>query len=150
MIIDSLDNMYKYAGALPQLMTVIETLKKVDLKTLPVGQYRTANPLVRYNVMEFDIDSTEPVKQEIHEKEIDVQIDIEGKEGFVTSFRTGELTEAYDDERDAAFQKVDSRVTFVGDPTMFALFFPGEPHTSLLRVGDKGYHLKKCVFKLIY
>ncbi len=150
MIIDSIDNMYRYIGAVPQLSTVIETLRRVDFSTLPVGQYKTANPLVRYNVMEFDIDSTEPVKQEIHEKEIDVQIDISGAERFVTSFREGEVTEAYDGERDAAFQKVDERVVFTGDPGMFAIFFPGEPHTSLLRVGEKNYHLKKCVFKLIY
>ena len=149
MIIDSLDNMYRYLGAIPQLGTVISILKKVDLKTLPCGQYKTTNPLVRYNVFEYDANALEAEKQEIHERDMDVQIDISGEEGYLAAVETGEITEEYDAEKDASFQKVDPRVSFKGDPSMFTIFFPGEPHTASLKVGE-GYKIKKCVFKVIF
>lgn len=149
MIIDSLDNMYRYIGAIPQLGTVISTLKKVDLKTLPCGQYKTTNPQVRYNVFEYDANAIEAEKQEIHERDMDVQIDIYGEEGYLAAVGMGEVIEEYDSEKDAAFQKVDPRISFRGDSSLFTIFFPGEPHTASLKVGE-GYKIKKCVFKIIF
>ncbi len=150
MIIDIISNMERYCGALPALKTVIKTLKEVDFKNLPVGQYKTDDPSVRYNVFAYDADADRGEKAEFHVKEIDVQILISGSEKMDLSSEKNEtVVQAYNPETDCGFVADLPFVNHFAEPGRFTLLFPGEPHCTSMKYG-KDHKVKKVVFKILY
>lgn len=150
MIIDKISNMYKYFGAVKELEVVYDTLTSNDFVAMAEGKYKTSNPKVRYNVFSYDTDGDVAKKTEYHMKEIDVQIIIKGQEKMkASSFINAPVVQEYSDEIDAAFIESKPTVENLADNTMFALFFPGEPHATGMEYGSK-LNLKKVVFKVKY
>lgn len=150
MIIDSIANMKRYVGVLPELATVMHTLDSVDFTLLPVGQYKTDHPCVRYNVFTYEATAETGVKAEYHEKEIDVQILIFGNEKMdLNCEKNDSIVCAYNPETDCAFVADQPVVNHYAVPGRFTILFPGEPHcTSLLHGSD--HEVKKVVFKILY
>lgn len=149
MIIDQLENLGTYVPTLPQLKTVIEVLQSGVLKTQALGNYKTANPSVRYNLFTYQTEKTEADQYEIHRKEIDVQILISGFERMEIAKRTGlEPTTEYIEEKDAFFAKGEKLVSYHAKQESFAIFLPGEPHAPNL-VDGVSTTVVKVVFKLL-
>ena len=149
MIIDKLDNLGRYAGALKELKTVQKILSEVDFASLPVGQYKSDDERVRYNVFSYTTDNESSPKAEYHEKEIDLQILISGEEKMDLSANLNdEVVDPYNPLSDAGFVKNDKDVAYFAKPGYFAIFFPHEPHAPSLKWKESSV-VKKVVFKIL-
>lgn len=147
MIIDSLSNLGRYIPTVPALRLVREILQE-DLLSKDLGSYKTSDPNLRYIIMTYRTEKEEADLYEVHRKETDVQILLQGTEvmeiGSRESFRE---TVAYDEVKDAAFGPADSILTYRADNDHFTLFFPGEPHAPNL-IDKEQQHIIKVVFKI--
>lgn len=149
MIIDVLDNMERYINAVPNLKKVLEIISRTDFHTIPDGQYTTDNPNVRYNVFSYATDVMFSEKAEFHNKEIDVQILVDGNEKMdLSPVCIGRELVPYSEEKEAGFVQNIGIVSYMATSGFFALFFPGEPHATSLRL-EKPSNVKKVVFKLL-
>ena len=148
MIFDSLIEMDRYIPALPQLQAVRTLLGSGVLETAEPGFHTTDIPGVRYNILDY---TTTPLGKalEIHTKEADVQIVLQGKELAVCAPREmADFSGPYDENKDARFVECTSVSSFHLLPGKFLILFPGEPHlgNGLL---DEPTKCRKVVFKLM-
>ena len=149
MILDQLANLDRYFPILPSLETVSSILKSGVLKTQAFGSYTTQDPRVRYNLFTYTTEKQVADLFEVHHKEIDVQILLSGYERMeIADASTLEVTQPYDEAKDALFGKAQNRVTFHADSSVFALFFPSEPHGPNL-IDNKSTTVVKVVFKIL-
>jgi biofilm protein TabA len=149
MILDQLTNLHRYIPALPALETVSSILESGVLKTQEFGSYKTNDPRVRYNLFTYTTEKQRAEVYEVHRKEIDVQILLSGFERMeIADSSTLEVTHPYDEAKDALFGPAQSKVTFHADPSVFALFFPGEPHGPNL-IDTESSTVVKVVFKVL-
>ena len=148
MIIDSLSNLSHYVSVIPELHLIQEILKE-DLLAKALGSYQTTDPNLRYVLMTYKTEKLEADLYEIHKKEIDVQILLQGSEvmeiGSEVSFKE---RIPYDSTKDAAFGDATSILTYTADQDHFALFFPGEPHAPNL-INKESERIIKVVFKIL-
>lgn len=147
MIIDSLSNLSCYISSVPELRLVQQILSE-DLLSKELGFHQTSDPSLRYIIMTYQTEKKGADLYEIHKKETDVQILLQGTEvmeiGSRESFKT---TVAYDAAKDAAFGPAESILTYRADQNHFALFFPGEPHAPNL-IDKVQQRIIKVVFKI--
>jgi YhcH/YjgK/YiaL family protein len=149
MIIDQISELYRYVSVLPGLGNVVEILQSGILDSCELGQYTTKDKRVRYNVFTYETQKDQAEEFEIHRKEADVQILLQGSERMDVAKRTV-LTEtkAYDEKKDALMASGSSLVSYHAANDTFALFLPGEPHAPNLT--DKTPStVKKVVFKIL-
>lgn len=149
MIIDYVSNLTKYEETLPSIKKIVEIIKSGVLDNIEIGQYKSDDPKVRYNVFEYDTVNEMSETFEIHQKEIDVQIILEGHERMDIAWATPTIiVKPYDSNSDAAFVKGELCSTLYTGTARFVIFFPGEPHAPSL----KDYatcKVKKVVFKVL-
>lgn len=149
MILDQITHLKRYVPAIPPLQTVISILESGVLKTQEFGTYKTEDPRVRYNLFTYTTEKQSAEVYEVHQKEIDVQILLSGFERMeVANPSTLQITQPYDEAKDALFGPAQSQVTFHANPSVFALFFPGEPHGPNL-VDKESTRVVKVVFKVL-
>jgi YhcH/YjgK/YiaL family protein len=149
MIIDTISNMAKYISVVPGLKTVITVIKGGTLQGIADGKYTTDNPSVRYNVMSYTTTIEKPNEYEVHRKEIDVQIVLNGTERMDLVWPTPvSITKEYDEDKDAFFVNGEQAIIYHATDKIFALFFPGEPHAPGLADGVPA-DVKKVVFKIL-
>lgn len=147
MIFDTIDSLSTYFSMIPQLKTVEKILLEKDLFAQSAGFHDTTDPLVRYNIIDYTTQNT-CNSLEIHCKEADVQIVLEGMETVVSALRDeAQKAGAYDAENDVAFLESDSMMSFVLQKGSFAIFFPGEPHRGNM-IYRQPVSCRKVVFKL--
>ncbi|MDY4609169.1 MAG: YhcH/YjgK/YiaL family protein [Sphaerochaetaceae bacterium] len=149
MIIDFIANILRYEKTLPQLRAVYQVIQSGALENVEVGQYKTDNPKVRYNVFTYDTEKDAADMYEIHEREIDVQILLEGQERMDIAWASPiDIVVPYDSSKDAAFVTGKLCTSYHAAPGKVAIFFPGEPHAPNLKDGTPNT-VKKVVFKLL-
>ncbi len=149
MIIDFVSNILNYAKDLPQLRTVHQVIQSGVLDTIEVGQYTTDDPKVRYNVFTYDTEKEFTDIYEIHEKEIDVQILLDGHEKMSIAWAEPvETIVSYDSQKDAAFVKGNLCANYYATPGKVVIFFQGEPHAPNLK-DTTSSKVKKVVFKVL-
>ncbi|AEV30403.1 uncharacterized protein, YhcH/YjgK/YiaL family [Sphaerochaeta pleomorpha str. Grapes] len=149
MIIDQISEMHRYIPLLPALGKVVEIVESGILDSIALGQYTTDDERVRYNVFTYGTKQDFPGEYEIHRREADVQILLQGSEKMDIAKRTA-LTEtmAYDEKNDALMASGASLVSYHASDDTFALFLPGEPHAPNLT--DSTFcEVKKVVFKIL-
>jgi len=149
MIIDRLENLAKYTPALPQLQHVVSILESGALLDLSLGSYATDDPSLRYTIMSYETELAEMKAYEIHRRDADVQILLAGRERMdVADSESFVPTGEYSAERDIVFGDGHKIASYHANPSLFVIFFPGEPHAPNLADGE-GREVKKVVFKII-
>lgn len=147
MIFDSLDRLHLYTQDLPPLNTAITILKE-DLLSKEPGSYTTDDPNCRYNIVHYETQVGDK-DFEIHQREADLQIMLSGSEIMRAATRDlGLQAKDYDADKDIAFIKGESMVSYTACPGFFALFLPGEPHAPGIALTDTAEKAKKVVFKI--
>ena len=100
MILDTLDNLHKYASLNPLFPKAIEFLTTTDLATLPLGRNEIQGDEIFANVMEAQPRTKEEIPVEVHRQYIDIQVPISGDEvmGFIplAELPEGEYSEQND------------------------------------------------------
>ncbi|MBQ6693319.1 MAG: YhcH/YjgK/YiaL family protein [Bacteroidaceae bacterium] len=130
MILDSLENLRKYAGVNPNFPIAIDFILNTELDKLPLGRNEVCGDKVFANVMEAQPRTKEEAPIEIHRKYIDIQIPLTGDEvmGYIPKTELPERE--YDEQGDASLYPVGMLATdYVNvKRSMFTIFFPQDGH----------------------
>lgn len=146
MILDTLNNIDKYAALNPLFPQAIEFIKNADLANLPLGRNEIMGDEIFANVMEVQPRTKEEIPVEVHRKYIDIQIPISDDEvmGYIplTQLPDGE----YNEQNDVTLYPVGLLATdYVNvKRSMFTIFFPQDGHAPAVTP----VKMKKVIIKI--
>ncbi|MDR1226409.1 MAG: YhcH/YjgK/YiaL family protein [Prevotellaceae bacterium] len=146
MIVDSLSNAKKYFSLNPHFEKAFNFLARQDLKNIAEGKYEIDGANVFATVMVREGLAPEAAKFEAHDSYVDIQLVLDGKEGFGWSRRADckNVKDAYNADKDIIFF-ADKPDTYVETkPGQMAIFFPEDAHAPLVGSGQ----IKKMVVKV--
>ena len=147
MIIDTLDNAAKYSSVHPLFAKAFEFLYSIDLKNVEVGKYEISEGL-NYVVVEKEGMTSEEstAKFECHNKHIDIQLCIRGKENLGWKPRNDckSLKAEYNAEKDVLFYNDSPDTFFELTDNQFVIFFPEDVHAPMIADGI----IKKLIVKV--
>ena len=146
MILDTLDNIDKYAALNPLFPQAIEFIKNADLANLPLGRNEIIGDEIFANVMEVQPRTKEEIPVEVHRKYIDIQIPISDDEvmGYIplAQLPAGE----YNEQNDVTLYPIGFLATdYVNvKRSMFTIFFPQDGHAPAVT----SVKMKKVIIKI--
>ena len=147
MIIDSVENLHKYAKEIPLLLDVVAIIDNTDFHSLKEGSYTTDNSAIRYVIFEYKLTKDHDVRYETHRIETDLQLVIRGKERFQIAWSSPvKIVEDY--VPDVFFVTGSEAADIQLSENQFILLLPGEPHIPCLIADNDNTDVKKVVFKL--
>ena len=146
MIIDTIDNLCKYAALNPLFADVIEFLKSHDLKTMEAGKYPIKDKDLFLNLTVAKGKTKEAAVLETHVEMIDIQIPISGAETFGYTPLCDLPDFEYNAEKDITKYGDTMAQTYVTvNPGQMAIFFPQDGHAPCIP-GEA--EIKKAIFKV--
>ena len=125
MILDTLDDIVKYAEISPNFETAVRWLQETDPEALEPGRTDIDGEKVYAVVSENRLEPKEPVF-EVHRRYADIQIILRGREGFRYGRKGKELSGK--PENDVWFCEADRQVPFELEKGGVTVFLPGEAH----------------------
>ena len=146
MIIDTLDNLEKYAALNPLFPKVVEFLKANDLSKMADGKYEIEGKDLFVNITTTKGKTPNEAFIETHNKMIDIQIPITAAETYGYTQRELLPDVEYNAEKDITKipdLAADSYVTC--QPGMMAIFFPQDGHAPCIAGVPE---FKKAIFKV--
>lgn len=149
MIIDHLDNIGKYASLHPLFAQAIEYIKSQDLLNAEIGKFDIADGLKAIYSDKKGVTAAESdAKFECHNKNIDIQICIRGKEtiGWKPRNTCKEQKGEYNTEKDVVFYADAPDMYFQLTDNQFGIFYPEDVHSPMINMDDK--EIKKLVIKV--
>lgn len=146
MIVDTLENLEKYAGLNPLFAQAVEFLKSHDLNALEVGKTELQGKNLVVNVAQTNPKTKEQAKLETHNEFIDIQIPLSGIEimGYTPASSCAPADAAYNAEKDITFFEGLAETYVTVKPGMFAIFFPQDGHAP----GVTPEGVKKVIVKV--
>ena len=146
MIIDTIDNLCKYAAINPLFEDVVEFLKSHDLKTMEVGKYPIKDKDLFLNLTVAKGKTKEAAVLETHIEMIDIQIPISCAETFGYTPLCNLPDFEYNAEKDITKYGDTMAQTYVTvNPGQMAIFFPQDGHAPCIS-GEA--EIKKAIFKV--
>ncbi len=149
MIIDSLENASKYTSIHPLFAKAFEYIKSINLQTVEIGKYEIAEGLKAIFSEKTGMVTAESIaKFECHNKNIDIQLCIAGKEtiGWKPRLSCTAPKGTYNDEKDVSFFNDVPDMYFQLTNEQFAIFFPEDVHAPMIAVNDE--KIRKLVIKV--
>jgi len=146
MIIDTLDNLNKYAALNPLFTDVIEFLNSHDIQTLEAGKYPIKDKDLFMNLQVAAGRSEEAAFLETHIEMIDIQIPISCAETFGYTPLCDLPDFEYNAEKDITKYGDTKPQTYVTvNPGQFAIFFPQDGHAPCITDEPE---IRKAIFKV--
>jgi len=146
MIIDTLENLGKYAALNPLFADVVEFLKTHDLQTMEPGKYPIKDNDLFVNLQVAKQRTKETAFLETHVEMIDIQIPVTAAETFGYSPLCDLPAFEYNAEKDITKYGDTKPQTFVTvNPGQFAIFFPQDGHMPCITDVPE---IKKAIFKV--
>lgn len=146
MVVDTLDNLDKYASLNPLFAQAIEYLQSTDLNALEVGKVVLKDTDLVVNIAQTTPKTKEEAKLETHNEFIDIQIPLSGVEvmGYTAGKDCKPVNAPYNATKDLTFFEglADDYITV--KPGMFAIFFPQDGHAP----GISATGVKKVIVKV--
>ncbi len=149
MIIDIIANADKYSSVHPLFAKAFEYIKNTDLAAIEEGKYDIADGLKAIFSDKPGKTAEESIsKFECHNKNIDIQLCIRGKEtiGWKPRNNCKDLKGEYNAEKDVAFYGDAPDMYFQLTDNQFVIFFPEDVHAPMIAVDDAS--IKKLVVKV--
>lgn len=134
------------------LKEAIHFLKKTDFASYQEGVYSMEDSNDYYQVLDLETNEIEDNRIEAHEKYIDIQLLVKGKEkiGVIDRSKLNKVKEDHLRERDILFYDEAPGINFIemkaGD---FLVFFPEDAHMPSCALNGKS-KIRKVVYKLEY
>lgn len=130
MIVDTLENLEKYASLNPLFAQAIEFLTSHDLNAMEVGKTELKGKDLFVNVAQAKPKTKEEAKLETHRDFIDIQIPLTGIEvmGYTAAKDCVPADAPYNAEKDITFFEGLAQAYITVKPGMFAVFFPQDAH----------------------
>ena len=123
-------------------------LKSADLVNAPLGRIELEGDLFA-TVSEYFPKDREGTLFEAHQKYIDIQFIIAGKELMdVAPLKNVTITNLYDPEIEALFGTVPSFSTLKASPGRLFIFFPDDAHRPSMKDGIDSIFVRKVVVKV--
>ena len=148
MIIDTLSNSEKYNSIHPLFAKAFEYIKSQNLATMEDGKFEIDGDNLRAIISnKKGMTAAESIaKFECHNKHIDIQLCIKGKEQFGWKPRADctQQKGEYNAEKDVVFYSDAPDMYFELTNNQFAIFFPGDVHAPMIGEGE----IKKLVVKV--
>lgn len=148
MIVDTLDNLEKYASLNPLFAQAIEYLRSTELNVIEAGvKVELKGKDLVVNFAQTKSKTKEEAKLETHNKFIDIQIPLSGTEvmGYTPAKDCIPADATYNMEKDITFFEGLAKDYILVNPGMFAIFFPQDGHAP--GVSDTG--VKKIIIKVL-
>jgi YhcH/YjgK/YiaL family protein len=148
MIFDELQNMERYAAAVPLLSEAVRFLRDPATAGLAIGRYEFSGGAYAL-VQEYMTKDVKAARWEAHRTHIDVQFVASGEEKMGRGPLSAlEGAGTYDETNDAILaDRVEGGSEFIVGAGSFAVFFPEDVHRPCLAVGSPG-RVRKVVVKL--
>lgn len=152
MIVDSIENLERYAVLNPRFTAVVEFLRKNDLSSLAAGKHEIQGNEVFVNVQDAPVKTREEARFETHREMIDIQVPVSGTEEHgwcpLADLPAAEYDAAIDMtlHAPAAPAPISSLAStyFVLRPGQFAIYFPTDGHAPAITTTT----LRKAIFKV--
>lgn len=148
MIIDTLDNAHRYFGLHPNFEKAFAYINSTDIENIAPGKYEIdGDNLKAIFSNKTGMSVAESImKFECHNKNIDIQLCINGKETMGWKPRGSCLAEngAYNPEKDVMFYSDAPDMYFGLTNKQFVIFFPEDVHAPM--IGEDS--IKKLVIKV--
>ena len=124
-------------------------LKDNDLATMEVKRYEIDGANLYAPVSEYMTKNEEDVMYETHQKYIDIQYVVSGKEliGIAPVSQKKEILVPYDEAKDVMYLNVGQISNFKATPETFFIFFPDDLHRPGLKDGESS-PVRKVVVKV--
>lgn len=149
MIFDTIKNCEQYFKLHPNYEKAFSFLKDAMKEFPEPGKHEIDGDALFASVQAYNT-LTEDGKMEAHEKYVDIQFIVSGKETmYVNDIEKSELTDAYREDWDAAFYKVDenaSQLTLT--PGCFVVLLPNDAHRPCVAFGGVSEPVQKIVMKV--
>lgn len=146
MVVDTLQNLEKYASLNPLFAQAIEFILSHDLQSMELGKTVLKGRDLVVNVAQTNPKSKEQAKIETHNEFIDIQIPLSGTEvmGYTPAEKCIPADAAYSAEDDITFFDGLAENYIAIKPGMFAIFFPQDGHAP----GISPDGVKKIIVKV--
>ncbi len=146
MVVDTLENLEKYALLNPLFAQAIEFLKSHDLHAMEVGKTELNGKNLVVNIAQTAPKTKEQAKLETHNEFIDIQIPLSGTEimGYTPGKDCVPADASYNAEKDITFFEGAAETYIAVKPGMFAIFFPQDGHAP----GISPDGVKKVIVKV--
>lgn len=145
MVIDTLDNLGKYAGLNPLFADVVNFLKQNDLNTMEEGKHPIKGGDLFVNIQTAKGRTKEAAVLETHREMIDIQIPLDTDETFGYTPLCDLPDFDYNAEKDITKYGTTMAQTYVTcRPGQMAIFFPQDGHAPCISEKD----IKKAIFKV--
>jgi biofilm protein TabA len=146
MIIDSLENAYKYIDLHKSFAKAFQFINNTNFKTIAVGKYTIDGVNVHAAVAEKDGVIATEAKYEAHNLYIDIQVCPVGSEtiGWIPRQKCKKIKTPYNAEKDVTFYETEPDTLFKLHAGQFAIFFPEDVHGPMIGAGP----IKKLVLKV--
>jgi YhcH/YjgK/YiaL family protein len=148
MIIDTIQNSSRYFSVHPLFAKAFEYIQKIDLDTIEPGKYEIdGDNLKAIFSNKKGMTAEESIaKFECHNKHIDIQLCIYGKEtmGWKPREKCKVENGGYNPEKDVQFYSDAPDMYFQLTNGQFAIFFPEDVHAPMIGDAD----IKKLVIKV--
>ncbi|HUX89079.1 MAG TPA: YhcH/YjgK/YiaL family protein [Gallionellaceae bacterium] len=146
MILDTLNNLERYAALHPLFPRVIAFIRSTNLSALTAGIHPIIDKQLFVIVEEAQGRSRDVAKLECHRRYIDIQLVLEGIDemGWKPLVDCKQPVSDYNEERDIRFFN-DETDTWISTPAdSFCIFFPDDAHAPLVSTGM----IRKLIFKI--
>ena len=146
MILDSICSVKNYVNMYPGFDKAFDFLRQKDICNLEDGEYEIDNRNVFAIVASSTGKGEDRAVLEAHDKYIDVQFTLEGKEriGWTCRGECCDIRDEYNSERDLIFYNDKVREWFDVPENNFAVFFRNDAHAPLAGCGE----VRKVVIKV--
>lgn len=147
MIIDKIENLFKYIDMNPLFADVVKFLENNDLNTLEEGKHEIKGTDLFVNVQAKPGKKLQDAVLEYHKKMIDIQIPVSDSETFGYT-PVDELPEAeFDEHKDIAkLPGLEAQTYVTINPGQMAIFFPQDGHAPC--ISESGC-LRKVILKIL-
>jgi biofilm protein TabA len=148
MIIDTLTNASKYFNANPRFAKAFEYISKTDLNAIETGKYEIDGDNLKaiFSCKKGMTAAESTAKFECHNKNIDIQLCINGIEQFGWKPREKCVTAngVYNEEKDVQLYHDAPDMYFQLTNGQFVIFFPEDVHAPMIGENE----IKKLVIKV--
>lgn len=149
MIIDSLANASKYSSLHPLFAQAFAYITSTDLENIEIGKYDITDGLKAIFSNKAGMSAAESIaKFECHDKNIDIQLCIKGKEtiGWKPRQHCTAPKSEYNPEKDVRFYNDVPDMYFQLTDGQFAIFFPEDVHAPMIAADE--HTIRKLVIKV--
>ncbi|HOJ12028.1 MAG TPA: YhcH/YjgK/YiaL family protein [Clostridiales bacterium] len=148
MVIDSIQNVFRYYGMGDTIKLALELLSETDFSKLQPGKYEVDGSNLYYMVQNYKTRNIDECIWEAHKKYIDIQYIVDGQENIgYSNINQLAVKKQYDEISDAVLLEGSGSI-FTINSGFFVIFNPEDAHMPCISSNNNLSNVKKIVVKI--